>query len=339
MTAPSSEDRVAILLNMLGSELAESVLANLSPEQMDRVRRRQQQLAESPLVEEKVDEVLTDFDRFMRFAKRSSGTLPRIAAGSIPDAKSSGGRPSKQPNLPNRVKAPHFAPFETSDDPIDDLNCLESFQIAGALREEDPRTTALVLNCLNAEMAAETLEQLPVEVRSDVFLQLYGKTKGSPDLLQRVVRATVAKGWKLDRETLTDDESESDQRMADMLRAMSKSDRATLLDALTENDAETASRIKERLYAFEDLLIIDDRSLQKLLTEIDSPTLATALKDADGKLIKKVMSNLSQRARESLAEEMEYLGTDVAEKREGAQKQIVDLIARLDESGELVMIE
>ncbi len=127
--------------------------------------------------------------------------------------------------------------------------------------------------------------------------------------------------------------------MAGMLRCLEKTERTEVLTALDENEPETARRIKELLYQFEDLLRIHDRSIQKLLSEVDAKTLSVALKGATQEISEKVLNNLSKRAREALTEEMEFLGmVPIAQVRE-AQKALVDVIQRLDQAGELMMDE
>ena len=97
--------------------------------------------------------------------------------------------------------------------------------------------------------------------------------------------------------------------------------------------------VKEYLYSFDDLLVIEDRSMQKLLAEIDSKSLASALKGASDPIKDKVRSNLSKRARETLNEEMELLGTIPPTTIQQAQKAVVEVIQHLDQAGELTMLQ
>src|SRR5205823_6618978 len=129
------------------------------------------------------------------------------------------------------------------------------------------------------------------------------------------------------------------KRMAEMLRRLDKPDRLEVLAALEQSDAQTAAQVREFLYGFEDLLLIEDRSTQKLLGEIDSKSLASALKGAPDAIKDKVLNNLSKRARETLNEEMELLGTLPPTAIQQAQKAVVDVIQRLDQAGELTMLQ
>ncbi len=162
-------------------------------------------------------------------------------------------------------------------------------------------------------------------------------TATSKDLLERIVRTTISKGCDLEEDAVADAETESDKRLAAMLRAMARKDRAQMLEALEEKDAETAQRVKQLLYVFDDILCVEDRSLQKLLAEVDSPTLVSALGGADERLVEKIMNNLSKRARESLTEEIELNGNADPDAIEEARKAVCDAMARLDQEGDLVM--
>ena len=108
---------------------------------------------------------------------------------------------------------------------------------------------------------------------------------------------------------------------------------------MQEQEPEAATKVKDLLYQFEDLLRIVDRSMQKLLSEIDSKTLSVALKGASEDILTKVLNNLSKRAREGIQEEIELLGNVQASQVRQAQKTVVDVILRLDQAGELQMQE
>jgi flagellar motor switch protein FliG len=122
-----------------------------------------------------------------------------------------------------------------------------------------------------------------------------------------------------------------------MLRCLANAERMEVLVAMEESDPETAGRVRELLYTFEDLLRVHDRSLQKILGEVDSKTLSVALKGANEAINEKLLANLSKRARESLKEEMEFVGIVPLAQVRQAQKMIVDVMLRLNQSGELMI--
>ena len=120
---------------------------------------------------------------------------------------------------------------------------------------------------------------------------------------------------------------------------MDRTNRQVMLQTLEEADPEKAQRIKDMLYVFTDLERVSDRSIQRLLGEVDSATLATALKNADETLVDRITHNLSKRARATLLEEIEFMGSVSAEQQAGAEKAICDVMSRLDNAGDLEMTE
>jgi len=198
---------------------------------------------------------------------------------------------------------------------------------------------SLVLNTLDTGQAGEVLKRLPPELRKLVSVQLGVNPSAGADLLPRIAAALLRKIEYLGTQKRESSEDAKFKRMADMLRLLEKPDRLELLAVLDQQDPRTAAGVKEYLYQFEDLLAIEDRSVQKILAEADSKTLATALKDAEKTIVDKVLSNLSKRARESIGEEMEFLGSVPGVQVQQARKVLVEIIQRLDQAGELVMKE
>jgi len=149
------------------------------------------------------------------------------------------------------------------------------------------------------------------------------------------VQTTVAKAIAADGSRVEEDGT--DRKMVELLRAMAKKTRSQMMQQIELEDPELGERLKELIYVFEDVLKIEDRSLQKLLAEVDSDTLVTALKDADERLVEKVLGNVTKRVRDTLAEEMEYMGVVPEDRIEQARASVAKVIAQLDQEGQLVM--
>jgi flagellar motor switch protein FliG len=158
-------------------------------------------------------------------------------------------------------------------------------------------------------------------------------------LLARIAVALVQRSRKLSGKRGEGNADAKYEKIACMLRCLGNAERLEVLTALEENEPETAARIRELLYTFEDLLRVHDRSLQKLLAEVDSKTLSVALKGANEAINDKLLTNLSKRAREALKEEMEFVGIVPLAQVRQAQKMIVDVMLRLNQAGELMMNE
>lgn len=327
MRSVEVEQRVAILLSAFGDEMADAVLSQLSPDGEGRLRQQIQSIAEEPPDEEAVAEVVGEFDRVLRFALES-----------IDDDLENTGRSPDDSNGPEEKSEEEEAVFVPSDDAVADLKKLHGYQIAGGLKGESARVMAIVLDCLDPPLASDTLRYLSDDERSHVLSQLNVLPPTPPVLLIRIVRTTIEKGLNVKREAVTAGETNKEKKLAEMLRNMEKKDRNQIIEKLEEDDADLVARIRELLYRFEDICDIEDRSLQKLLGEIETRTLCTALNGAGDDILNKVTSNLSKRARESLLEEMSLMGRLSDDDQQAAQKEVVEAIQRLDQAGDLVML-
>ena len=330
MATRTGIEKAALLLSRLPADALEKVLAELGPARGDRLRRELDKLRQQEQPTEAFDEIVREFQDLLRQPDGDPSppapTPQQLAAY----------RPSSEPDLdvPEESSLPALP-----SDPVRALNVLPPELLATVLQDEQTHTISLVLNALPSENAGEVLRQLTPEMRRDVSVRLSRLTSTPPELLARIARALVEKARPLAGKRSDSSGDARYERMAGMFRCLEKSERQEVLAALEENEPETAQRIKSLLYQFEDLLRIHDRSMQKLLSEIDAKTLSVALKGATQEISEKVQKNLSKRAREALAEEVEFLGmVPIVQVRE-AQKTLVDLIQRLDQAGELMMDE
>lgn len=338
MSVTTVEARVANLLSILGLESAEPVLEHLGPEHRARVREELKRLAQDPASQADRDQVLRDFEELLWTEGTGQGDWPRLVAGldrNQEDESGTGSRGHEEEGAGN----PDGPPTDSGDDLAAELCQFESAQLAAALQEEHPRSIAPVLNRMDPERAGEVLGLLPLEARRIAVLQMGQGATPSDDLTERIIRAVIEKARRVKATDLIQGDEEKIQKMADILRSLDKQARGETLEALEEEDPETTARVKDQLYQFRDLLIIEDRSVQKLLAEIDTSTLAAAMVDAEEEIREKVMANLSRRARETLTEEMEFMVQLPPDKSEQARKKMLAAMQQLDQTGDLVMIE
>jgi flagellar motor switch protein FliG len=355
MLPATGEEKAAILLRHLGPDMVESVLARLGPTQSGRLRAQLLRLDDTPLLQELSEQTVREFGEMIRLSDRVVPPL-KLAPDTTSDAKDksqippprSGPKktepeasvrdkpeaPYSRPKLAELPETPEGGDFE---DPIAILRRMDPAELARALEGEQARTVALVLSCLETVPAGEVLKQLPTAQRREVSLQLGDSIKGGITIVRRIVEAVLQKTRTADHPMAGPSGEGKYKRIADMLRMLEKEDRTQIVGALSERDPETAAKVKDLLYQFEDLLLIEDRSIQKLLADIDSKSLALALKGADEPVREKVCNNLSKRAREALEEEMEFLGLVPTTQILQGQKVVVDVIQRLDQAGDLVM--
>jgi flagellar motor switch protein FliG len=329
----TGEEKAALLLKSLDPELSGRVLMHVGPPHLERLRA---QLAQEGDEDPKtINEVLVEFDSLL---EKIDGALALarqagIARDESPPAAKPEGKPEGKPKLEPVVIDEHA-------DPMEALPKVGVDRLALALQDEQVRTVCLVLNLLDAQMAGEVLKRLPPPLRRDASL-LFSVGVAAPDIVvQRIAQALLRKCQQVTERPVSDsNEAGRYKKTSDMLRLLPKPERMEILATMEEQDPVTAAAVKEYLYQFDDLLRIDDRSMQKVLGEIDSRSLGVALKGASEPIQQKILGNLSKRARETLAEEMEFLGNVPTAQIQQAQKMVVEIIQRLDQLGELVMLD
>jgi flagellar motor switch protein FliG len=216
------------------------------------------------------------------------------------------------------------------------LRNTDPVQVANLLSEEHPQTIALVLSYLDAKVAADILTHMPQELQFEVTLRLATMDRVSPQVIQMVERGLKNK--------LSSVISEADFRstggvafLVQMLNQVDRGVQKTIFDALEPTNPKLVEEIRANMFTFDDLIKLDDRALQRVLRDINKQDLALALKAAPEKLREAMYRNLSERARESLKEEIEILGPQLAKNVYAAQRKIVDIVRALEESEEIVI--
>lgn len=318
MDAGVKAHRIAILLKSLGDDLSSGLLQQISQERAASVSSAIHELEADPPSDDEVVEVLEEFHRFMEFA---------LAATSLPDSNE------------NAEEQEDLTEFLSTGDPFEDLLQLHDYQIAGALRSETGATIALVLSQLPDARIGEVVRQLPDSVREQAFLRLQAPQQIPKNLLTKVIQSTVERARHLDQSAASDPDHLAAERTASLLRAMNRKTRGEMFSALENAQPELAEQVKSLLFRFEDLLRFTDKSIQRLLGEVETTELATALKNADDAITERIVSNLSKRARATLLEEIEFLDSVSSERQEAAEKTLCDVFAQLDQAGDLEMMD
>jgi flagellar motor switch protein FliG len=220
--------------------------------------------------------------------------------------------------------------------PFEFLRRTDPRQVVTYLQDEHPQTIALVLAHMNPEAGALILGSLDERLQRDVARALATMDRTSPEVIEEI-------------EAILERQFASVIQQADMSTAggvqalvdiINRSDRATerlILEGLEQDNPELADEVRSRMFVFEDIVTLDDRSVQLVLRQVDSKELAIALKGVPAAVREKIMLNLSERARQNLAEEIELLGPMRLQTVEEAQGAIVRVIRALEESGQIVI--
>ena len=208
-------------------------------------------------------------------------------------------------------------------------------QLATTLRGEHPQTVALVLAHLDPPHTAAILRELPTAFGGDVIYRMARMEKVSPEMLQLIERALSSDADLNFSQGMS--AAGGPAAVASVLNLVSGSLEKELLEGVSERDAMLCEQIKNLMFVFEDLVTLDDKSLQRLLREVEAKQLALALKAASDELKTKIMGAMSQRAVAALREEMEFMGPVKMRDVEASQSAIVTQVRKLEETGEIVL--
>lgn len=214
---------------------------------------------------------------------------------------------------------------------LDTLKWMEPRAIADLVRNEHPQIIAIVLSHLDGDQAAETLKCLPERTRADVLLRiatLDGIPPNALNELNDVMARQFAGNQNLKSSTIG-----GIKVAANILNFMDGGQDEAILGNIAQVDEELGGRIRDLMFVFDNLAEIDDRAMQAVLREVATDKLGLALRGADPKVKEKITANMSQRAAEMLAEDMEARGPVRLAEVEAAQKEILAVVRRMADDG------
>lgn len=219
--------------------------------------------------------------------------------------------------------------------PFDFARKMDPSQLLNFIQNEHPQTIALILSYLESVQAGQILSELPQEVQADVARRIAVMDSTSPDIVHEVESILEQKLSS----TVTHDYTDAGgiESVVEVLNSVDRSTERTILDSLEIQDPELAEEIKKRMFVFEDIVTLDNRSIQRVIRDIENEDLQLALKVASEEVKEIIFNNMSQRMVEVFKDEMEYMGPVRLRDVEEAQSRIVAVIRRLEEAGEIVI--
>ncbi|MDR3145990.1 MAG: flagellar motor switch protein FliG [Treponema sp.] len=219
--------------------------------------------------------------------------------------------------------------------PFDFIRRTDPAHLLNFIQQEHPQTIALILAYLEPNKASVILQNLPHDVQSDVARRIANMDRTSPEVLREVERVLEKKLSTLSSEDYT--AAGGVESIVEILNMVDRASEKQIIEALEDEDPELAEDIKKRMFVFEDIVMLDDRAIQKVMREVDSQELAKALKSVDTEVQDKIFRNMSKRAAGMLKEDMEYMGPVRLKDVEEAQQKIVSIIRHLEDTGEIVV--
>jgi len=219
--------------------------------------------------------------------------------------------------------------------PFDFIKTADPVQIVNFLQNEHPQTVALVLSYLEPDLAAQVLGSLPEDLQVEVLKRIALLERTSPDIVREIERNLEKKLSGFVGQSFS--KIGGIDTAAEIMNNVDRTTERSIMEKLAADNPELAEEIRRKMFVFEDILKLDDRSVQLVLREVDTKDLAVALKGASDELKEKIFRNMSKRAAQLLKDEMEYMGPVRVKDVEEAQQKIISVIRRLEEAGEIVI--
>ncbi len=322
-TSLSGAKKSAVLCMALGTEVSARIMQALGPTDMERVSR---EIASTDRVQpEVVDQVLHEYRDVVRAVEQIAMGGIEIARDILEQALG----PNKARSVLERIQT------QITETGLTRLKKAPPEVLFTVLRGEHPQTIALILAHLDARQAAGLIEAMDPVMAGDVLYRVGRMEKVSPEMLQLVEAGLGAETDLSLSQELT--QTGGPAAVAKVLNFTPSSLEKTLLDVVAGRNGDLAAQIKNLMFTFEDLTLLDNKAMQRLLRDVDSKELAMALKAASEGVKTKVMSNMSERAAESLREEIEFMGPVRVRDVEATHMRIIETLRKLEEAGELII--
>ena len=219
--------------------------------------------------------------------------------------------------------------------PFDFLRRTDPSQLINFIQNEHPQTIALVIAYLEPEQGAAVLGALPTTLQADIAKRIALMDRTSPDMIREIERVLEKKISALMTQDFTS--AGGVKSVVEVLNRVDRQTEKSIIEALEMDNQELADEIKKLMFVFEDIILLDDRSMQMVLREVDTKDLSLALKATTPEVSNKVFKNMSKRAADMLKEEIEYMPPVKIRDVEEAQQKIVNVIRVLEEKGDVVI--
>ena len=323
----TNEEKAAILLLSLDEELAASVMKNLRAAEVRRISKH-----------------------MSRITSISAGDVQNVAREFCDLAKEKGGIVSVKDDVAKNIVLKALGPEQAgsiltaledekdkiSENPIfEKLRDIDPKLLKDFTKMEHPQTTALILAQLRPEQAAEIMEALSPEMQLEIVRRMASLKSVPTDLIEDVAET-------LESELISGAASEKEiggvRLMAEILNRMNRTSESAIISSLDGSDPELAAEIRGLMFTFDDILKLDDRSMQELLREVSSEDLARALKVVVAEGRDKVFKNMSKRGAEMLKEDIEMMPPVRLSEVEKSQRSILDTCKRLEAEGRIQLL-
>ncbi|MEJ8554400.1 flagellar motor switch protein FliG [Tepidibacter sp. Z1-5] len=319
----NGKQKAAILLITLGPEYSAKMFKYLSEEEIEEITL---EIANMKKVESEVKEkILQEFYEVCL----AQEVISEGGIGYAKDVLEKALGHDKALEIINRLTA------SLQVKPFDFARKADPSQIVNFIQNEHPQTIALILSYLDSEKSGQILSSLSHDKQSEVARRIATMDRTYPEVIKEIELVLENKLSNL----VTEDHTTVGgvQSIVDILNSVDRGTEKYIMEDLEMSDPELAEDIKKRMFVFEDIITLDNVSIQRFIREIDNNELAVALKGATQEVAELIFSNMSKRLADMIKEDMEFMGPVRLKDVEEAQQKIVNNIRKLEESGEIVI--
>ena len=219
--------------------------------------------------------------------------------------------------------------------PFEFVRKTEPAQLLNFIQDEHPQTIAMILSYLSSSQAAMILGALPPEKQADVARRIAQMDRTSPDVIKEVERVLERKLSSLVNQDYTI--VGGIDSIVNILNSVDRATEKRIMESLEVDEPELAEEIRKKMFVFEDILLLDDRSIQRVLRDVENADLELALKSSTEEVQNVIFRNLSKRLAAMIKEDMDFMGPVRMKDVEEAQQKIVAVIRKLEDSGDIVI--
>ena len=319
----NGRQKAAIFLVSVGSEISAKIMEQLREDEVEKLTF---EIARLETIEPELkDQVLQEFQDLM--AAQNFITTGGIDYARELLEKSFGSQ--KAIEIINRLTS------SLQVRPFDFIRRTDPSHLLHFIQQEHPQTIALILAYLEPPNASMILQNLPSEIQSDVARRIATMDRTTPEVLREVERVLEKKLSTVSNEDYTS--AGGVDSIVEILNLVDRASEKSIIESLEDEDPDLAEEIKKKMFIFEDIVMLSDRDIGKVLREVNTEDLSKALKQVDTEVQDKIFRNMSKRAGTMLREEMEYMGPIRIKDVEEAQQKIVSIIRHLEDKGEIVI--
>ena len=318
----SGPQKAAVFFLAMGEEFTSSFFRDLDEESIKKIGRYMSEInyVSSEVLDEVLDEVLKSAKNDVNLMVSGKKFLEDIVSRTLD-------KETADEVFKVIGAREHRAPFS-------ELAYIPADTLVNIVKNEHPQTIALILSYLPSGKGAEVLSLLPEDLKADIALRVAGVGEVQEEIVQEIEEAIRS---DLSRTRVSGRKFNGIEKLASILNEVDGNTEESVFSRLEEEDSELAGKVRQKMFVFEDLLRVDDKSFREILQSVDNQMLTKALKTSSEEMKQKIFNNLSERAVEMLREDMEVMGPVRLSDVEEAQQEIIKIAKKLESEGRIVL--